>query len=242
MITYSTYTDIGERQINEDSLKVVDLGNKKLFVVADGLGGHGRGEVASGLVVDALERQFNEKSRIKMFLEEGVQSAQEELLAEQERLHAENEMKTTIVGLMIDKNKAKWIHCGDSRLYMFYKNKVEQKTIDHSLLQALIKANQIKAEDYEKYADRNILLQVMGTEWDLPQYSVSKLYKVKKCQAFLLCSDGFWELIDEAEMERLLKESSTVQEWLERMRAVVQENDKGINMDNNTAIAVWCEG
>lgn len=241
MITYSEYSDIGGREGNEDSLRVINLKDKKLFVVADGLGGHGRGEVASQIVVDELAWQFSEKSDIKTFLEESVLSAQEKLLAEQKKRFAENEMKTTIVALMIDKNKAKWIHCGDSRLYVFYKDKIEKKTLDHSLLQKLIGANEMKQEDAGKYADRNILLHVMGTKWETAQYSVSKVRKVRKCQAFLICSDGFWELITETQMEQLLKQSSTVNEWLERMIAVVNQNGKGVNMDNNTAIAIWCE-
>ena len=109
MITYSTYTDIGGREINEDSFRVVDLDGKKLFLVADGLGGHGKGEVASGIVADVIASLFDNNCSIKNFLEQSVLAAQKILMEEQQKQNATNEMKTTIVALMIDKKKAKWI-------------------------------------------------------------------------------------------------------------------------------------
>ena len=62
---------------------------------------------------------------------------------------------------------------------------------------------------------------------------------LKKCQAFLLCSDGFWELIEEQEMCSLLKNSNSVDEWLQKMIMVVKTNGIGRKMDNNSAIAIW---
>lgn len=241
MITYSTYTDVGGRKLNEDSLKVVDLGEKKLFVVADGLGGHGKGEVASALVADVISSLFDEKSSIKKFLEPAVNAAQDILTQEQVKLKAEDEMKTTVVALMIEKNKARWIHCGDSRAYRFYKNVYAERTLDHSIPQMLVKTKDIKEEEIRYHSERNIVLRVIGTKWERPQHEIGKIMKIKKCQAFLLCTDGFWELITENYMEKFLKESSTVGEWLNKMVEMVKENGVGKNMDNNTAIAVWCD-
>lgn len=241
MITYSIYTDVGSREINEDSARVREIGDKKIFVVADGLGGHGRGEVASGLVADFISSFLNEKSSIKNYLEYSVQAAQDALMEEQEKQKARNEMKTTVVALMIEKNKAKWSHCGDSRLYRFYKNKMEERTLDHSIPQMLVLTHEIKEEEIRHHSERNLVLKVMGSKWEKPQYDVSKKVNIKKCQAFLLCTDGFWELITEDYMERFLQESKSVDEWMEKMAAVVKKNGENTNMDNNTAIAVWCD-
>lgn len=241
MITYSTYTDVGGRKLNEDSLKVVDLGTKKLFVVADGLGGHGKGEVASALVTDVISSLFNEKSSIKKFLGPAVSVAQDILMQEQVKLKVKDGMKTTVVALMIEKNKARWIHCGDSRAYRFYENEYEERTLDHSIPQMLVKTKDIKEEDIRYHSERNMVLKVMGAKWESPEYELGKIMSIKKCQAFLLCTDGFWELITENYMEKFLKESSTVNEWLNKMVEVVKENGVGKNMDNNTAIAVWCD-
>lgn len=241
MITYCMHTDIGGREINEDSLRIVDMGDKKLFVVADGLGGHGRGEVASGIVTDVMKSLFDKKVSIKNYLEQTVVAAQEILMKEQIKQNAKNEMKTTLVALMIDKKKAKWIHCGDSRLYCFSKNKILKRTVDHSIPQMLVLTKEIKEEDIRYHKERNIVLKVMGTKWESPQYEPSKIEKIKKIQAFLMCTDGFWELITEDYMERYLADSKNVEEWLGKMAEHVKQNGNGKNMDNNTAIAVWCE-
>lgn len=241
MITYSTYTDIGGRNINEDSLKVVDLGEKKLFVVADGLGGHGKGEVASSLVTEVISSLFSEKSSIKSFLEPAVIAAQDILMQKQVQLKVKDGMKTTVVALMIEKDKARWIHCGDSRIYRFYENKYVERSLDHSIPQMLVKTKDIREEDIRYHSERNMVLKVMGTKWESTECEIGKVKKIKKCQAFLLCTDGFWELITENYMEKFLRESSTVSDWLNKMVEVVKENGLGKNMDNNTAIAIWCE-
>lgn len=241
MITYSTYSDIGGRKVNEDSFKVVDLGDKKLFVVADGLGGHGKGEIASALVTDIISSYFEENNSIKNCLESAVSAAQEVLLEKQIELKAKDEMKTTVVALMIDKNKARWIHCGDSRCYRFYENKYAERTLDHSVPQMLVRMKLIREEDIRYHSERNLVLKVMGTKWEKPQYESGQIMKMKKCQAFLLCTDGFWELVTESYMEKFLKESLSVDEWLNKMVEVVKDNGYGEKMDNNTAIAVWCD-
>lgn len=241
MITYSTYTGIGSRDVNEDSFRVADLGEKKLFVVADGLGGHGRGEVASGLVADIMESLFTNEVNIKNYLEQAVGNAQKLLMEEQIAQNARNEMKTTVVALMIDKKKAKWIHVGDSRVYRFFKDKVEERTLDHSIPQMLVLSKEIREEEIRNHPERNIVLKVMGAKWESPQYTVSKKTKLKKCQAFLLCTDGFWENITEDNMERYLRQSSSAEEWLNLMSEHARKNAEGTNMDNNTAIAVWIE-
>lgn len=241
MIKYCMFTDRGGREVNEDSAGCKVLNDKACFVVADGLGGHGRGEEASALVKDVIINEFNENCSVDNFLEIAVVKAQEELMTDQERKHTRNEMKTTVVALMIDELNMKWIHVGDSRLYTFQKNKMKERTIDHSVPQMLVLAGDIKEKKIRNHPDRNRLLKVMGIEWDSPQYTVSTINNIMETQAILMCTDGFWELITEKEMEKLLKKSNTVDEWLNSMVQTVQNNGAGRNMDNFTAITVWFE-
>ena len=239
---YSSITNQGDREHNEDSLVCLENGSHSCFVVADGLGGHGRGEVASALVTDVFARQFSSWSdtSVDQFLHETICLAQEELLAEQKRLGAKSEMKTTLVALCADANNMCWAHVGDSRLYAFRRNKVRLRTLDHSVPQMLVLAGDIKEKQIRNHPDRNRLLRVMGIEWDNPQYEVAEVIPVKNYQAFLLCSDGFWELIEEKQMGALLKKSSSPQEWLLQMEEIVKKNGQGKNMDNYTAVAVFC--
>ena len=241
MITYTVFTDRGGREVNEDSARVFEKDGKKCLVLCDGLGGHGKGEVASALVVEAVGQIFNSAQKIdEDFLRSAFQLSQEALIDEQIRQDAKTDMKTTAVAMYIDGNKVQWGHVGDSRLYAFAKNKVKLRTLDHSVPQMLGFAREIKEKQIRNHPDRNRLLRVMGIEWEKPMYELAEQTQLEKYQAFLLCSDGFWELIDEKQMCKLLKNSSTVEEWMQAMVEVIKQNGIGKNMDNYTAIALWC--
>ena len=241
MITYTVFTDRGGREVNEDSARVFEKDGKKCLVLCDGLGGHGKGEVASALVVEAVGQIFNSAQKIdEDFLRSAFQLSQEALIDEQIRQDAKTDMKTTAVAMYIDGNKVQWGHVGDSRLYAFAKNKVKLRTLDHSVPQMLVFAREIKEKQIRNHPDRNRLLRVMGIEWEKPMYELAEQTQLEKYQAFLLCSDGFWELIDEKQMCKLLKNSSTVEEWMQAMVEVIKQNGIGKNMDNYTAIAIWC--
>ena len=241
MITYTVFTDRGGREVNEDSARVFEKDGKKCLVLCDGLGGHGKGEVASALVVEAVGQIFNSAQKIdEDFLRSAFQLSQEALIDEQIRQDAKTDMKTTAVAMYVDGNKVQWGHVGDSRLYAFAKNKVKLRTLDHSVPQMLVFAREIKEKQIRNHPDRNRLLRVMGIEWEKPMYELAEQTQLEKYQAFLLCSDGFWELIDEKQMCKLLKNSSTVEKWMQAMVEVIKQNGIGKNMDNYTAIALWC--
>ena len=115
-----------------------------------------------------------------------------------------------------------------------------KRTLDHSVPQMLVNMGQIKEKDIRFHEDRNRLLRVMGTEWrgERP-YELDHMAVPKGEQALLLCSDGFWELIDEDRMTECLKQADSPENWLERMERIVCENGKEVDMDNYSAIAVW---
>ena len=99
-------------------------------------------------------------------------------------------------------------------------------------------AGDIKEKDIRRHSDRNMLLKVIGTEWDEPQYELEPPMELKKETAFLLCTDGFWDFIDEKTMQKTLKKSKTAEEWCKTMVDIVRENGRGNNMDNFSAITV----
>lgn len=243
MITYHLLTKEGKRIPNEDSIGMVEENGVYCFAVADGLGGHGKGEVASALVVEHSLSKFVTNPEGDNILAESFEMAQAELLELQRAKRSQNEMKSTLVLLRINGNKAQWAHIGDSRLYYFSNNKLKVRTLDHSVPQMLVASRQIKEKDIRHHSDRNRLLRVMGMEWPVPKYEVSQERDInsKKRQAFLMCSDGFWELIDEKNMMKCLKASVTVEEWIENMEEIVCQNGKDTNMDNYTALGVFIE-
>ena len=152
---------------------------------------------------------------------------------------AKDEMKTTLTVLYKIGGKLAWAHVGDSRLYAFRKNRVALRSFDHSVPQMLVLAHEIPERKIRNHPDRNILLRVLGVEWEQDQFDLSEIHDVSEYQAFLLCSDGFWELITEWRMGRLLRKCSTADDWLNAMTGIVQKNGRDREMDNYTALAVW---
>lgn len=239
-MTYSLIANQGTRDYNEDSAACAEAEGRLCFIVADGLGGHGKGEVASQKAVEVFGREFTKIENNENFLKNAFQSAQDEIIALQESTGDKLSMKTTAVCLSIAGGNCQWGHIGDSRLYAFRKNKVALRTLDHSVPQMLVLAGDIKEKNMSTHPDRNRLLRVMGVEWDSPRYELSDEVPIDKYQAFLLCTDGFWEFIEPKKMGGFLKKAKTAKEWLALMAAEVEINGKGKDMDNYTAIAVIC--
>lgn len=241
MIKYCICTNVGDRQINEDAVGAFENNGNYCFVLCDGLGGHGMGDTASACVKEVFGNCFVKTDDTVNFLDFAFSAAQDILMQEQVVRNAKKKMKTTAAALVIDDGTAYIGHIGDSRVYVFNKNKVKIRTLDHSIPQMMVLSKQIKESEIRNHPDRNIVLRVMGVDWDEPMYELMSPVPLKKCQAFLMCSDGFWELIEEKTMCSLLKKSNSVQEWLLCMIDVVRQNGKEREMDNYSAIAVWNE-
>jgi serine/threonine protein phosphatase PrpC len=124
---------------------------------------------------------------------------------------------------------------------MFRKNKMRVRTLDHSVPQMLVQSGELKEKNIARHPDRNRLLRVLGVEWDSPRFDVSDELDVSQAQAFLLCTDGFWEFLEPKAMERCLKNSSGAKEWLSAMTSQVERNGAGSDMDNYTAVAVFTQ-
>lgn len=238
-LSFAKITNAGSRSINEDSIGIFFNDDKIGFALCDGLGGHGLGDVASKLVIDVFQHEFESQGKKNAIISRTFDIAQETLFAEQNKRNAPNKIKTTAVITIADGRNFQIAHIGDSRAYVFSKNKVMKRTIDHSIPQMLALSKEITDEEIRNHPDRNMLLRVMGTEWQDKQYEFMKPIPLRKIQAVLLCSDGFWELINEDCMCQTLKDATTVQEWLDTMVEIVEINGNGRDMDNYSAIAIW---
>lgn len=115
-------------------------------------------------------------------------------------------------------------------------------TLNHSVPQMLAQAGEIREADIRHHPDRNRLMRVMGVRNDAPRFEVGKPIRLTGAYQFLLCTDGYWELIEEDDMLRTLKESATPQQWLSQMNRIILENGRGQEMDNYTAIAAFETG
>ena len=240
MLSYDILSNPGEREYNEDYTGVQKRGDAYCFVLADGLGGHGGGDEASRLVCECIRSDFTVNGEVTgAYLERCFELSQQRLLEEQIRQRRKAEMKTTLTVLLADSDRIQWGHIGDSRIYYFQDKKLKLRTLDHSVPQMLVAAGRIKEKQIRRHADRSRLLRVMGVEWDEPQYEIAEPVKRMGGEAFLLCTDGFWEWIEERPMQKLLKKAGTPQEWLMGMETVVKKHGCGKQMDNYSAVAVF---
>ena len=185
MLNCYKITDKGSRHANEDSLGCFENGDNRCFIVCDGLGGHGMGDIASQLVVDVFESQFTQMNGMADFLPAAFEAAQTILLSEQAERSAKRKMKTTAAALVTDGKHAYIGHVGDSRVYVFYKNKVKRRTLDHSIPQMLALSKEIKESEIRFHPDRSFVLRVMGVDWEEPMYELLPPEQLKKCQALM---------------------------------------------------------
>lgn len=240
MMTYYIISEKGSREINEDSVRVFQENGYFCAALADGLGGHGYGNLASAIVTTNVARVAKKSREVsEVYIRKSFEESQKILLEEQKIQKKEFAMKTTLVVLMADQNKMQWGHVGDSRLYYFENERIKERTLDHSVPQALALAGEIKESEIRNHPDRSRLLRAMGIEWTKPAYKISEEKIRSKKQAVLICSDGFWEWIEEKQMEECLSKAKDVEEWVTAMQNIILKNADTDHMDNYSAIAVW---
>ena len=154
-ISYHSITDKGGRAVNEDSMGVLPTKNALHFLLCDGLGGHGSGDIASSFVVEQMKANLEQGKSV----EESITLTQQALLEKQKREEATDKMKTTLTCLTIHDLEAQFAHVGDSRIYYFEKGKYIARTQDHSVPQMLYQSGEIKEKDIRHHVDRSRLLR-----------------------------------------------------------------------------------
>lgn len=231
-INYSEYSDIGGRRKNEDMVQVVSYPENTVVLVADGLGGYGDGDVASRLAVHSIGETINNGAVSRMLLERAIRYANERIMM---RHTSGSDMKTTIAALWFDREHACAAHVGDTRIYQFRDGRIIYQSRDHSVSQMAVALGEIGLEDIRHHCDRNRLTRALGARSDI-KIDVADL-DISPGDAFLLCSDGFWELIWEKEMTMDLKKSSDAKQWLTAMRERVERRMTD-NSDNHTAAVI----
>lgn len=238
MVSYAMISRPGNRTQNEDYIQMYERQGSYVFALADALGGHGRGAMASQSVVNQAIQVFRDEPDEFRYLDHAFREAQERLMQQKRALGCQREMKTTMVLLQINRQFVQWGHIGDSRLYYFKKGKMVTRTLDHSVPQMLALNGMIRESEIRGHEDRNRVLRVLGAPLENASYELSERILPEGTQAFLLCTDGFWELIGEKEMEQTLRESRNAAQWLRSMEEIVLKNGRGVEMDNYSAICV----
>lgn len=229
---FACYSDIGKRSNNEDCCKTECNGHNLLAVVADGLGGHANGEVASRITVDTILAKLSQRDELD----------EDELIyalldANKEILKANIHGHSTAAALWLREDYAVAAHVGDSRIYQFRDGQIKFQSVDHSHVQMAVLVGELKITDVRHHKDRNRLFRVLGDPKSVPKMD-SKELRVMPGDRFLLCTDGFWEAVTEEQMLASLKESASATQWLDAMKSIVLESDLP-SQDNHTAISIF---
>lgn len=236
---YTFMTNVGKvRTHNEDSGGVFENSSGILAVVADGMGGHLAGDVASSMSVSFLEKEWSEVSS-PFSAKEAEHWLRNSCLKLNEHLyqHAlDNKecqgMGTTIVAALCTEEFVSIAHVGDSRVYIKNEFGFKLKTSDHSLVQELLNTGQITEAEAEHHPRKNVLLRALGTE---PVIKVDvQTLQVEDDQLIMLCSDGLSNKIETAEMEDMLTAEQSIEAIAESF--IKKANERG--GEDNISIAI----
>ena len=231
-INAAYYSSKGNRKTNEDNISLLENLNNVIAVIADGLGGEGNGDIASRIAVQTISGQLSGGDAAESHISSAVTKANEEIIKLQIN---GNKMKSTVAVLYLSRSSCFAAHVGDTRIYQFRKNKLIYQSIDHSVSQMSVNVGEIKADGIRKHVDRNKLTNALGSK-KFTETDLTTLF-LQDGDAFLLCSDGFWEYVIEDEMCEDLNISNNADEWLCKMRSRVESRISPTG-DNHSAIVI----
>lgn len=227
------FTNPGGRHPNEDSVESFSIENRYAWIAADGLGGHVSGEIASAEAVRSLKNSFYTAGVISQsFAEKAFQYMNDDILALRGPL-------TTAVCAFSDGKTLWYGNNGDSRFYFIRDKKIMYHTNDHSLAYVDYLSGNITYDEISLHPAQNRLFHSLGTETDfLGEFYAPVI--LQKGDAFLLVTDGFWELINTEEIIRTLNISRKPDEWMGTMLDIVESRLKSTS-DNYSAVCVMVE-
>lgn len=204
------------RILNEDFAAYLISDSLKLFIVADGMGGHNAGEVASKMAVDSVLSYFEEIEKVeKEMLKESIKNANNEIYKYSRNVFECIGMGTTLTACLITKDFIQIANVGDSSCIGIAHNKVEKLTKDHSLVQELVDSGSLTEEEALIHPKRNIITRAIGTSEEV----IIDLYEIEKemYDQFLLCTDGLTNEVDRKEVLSIVNESEDYSEACEKL-------------------------
>lgn len=229
-MAYGLKTDVGlVRSGNEDCAFADDA--RRIYAVADGMGGHNAGEVASALAIQAVGEMTGGGAEVALGeLDRMVKRANYAIISHSHK-HRECEgMGTTLSVLWLSGGYAYIAHVGDSRIYRLRQGKLEQITVDHSLVEELVRAHIITPEEARVHPRRNIITRALGVGSDSTPDLLAA--DAKPDDVWLLCSDGLNSMVEDKDIEAILKACAPQEACEELVRAALSAGGR----DNVTVV------
>jgi PPM family protein phosphatase len=240
----ASFTHDGGRDYNEDAVGESDaFGAVRLFMLADGAGGQGGGDVAARTAIAAAKSEF---MRLPAYsadtLRRCMASADLAVRKKQTEEARLARMASTFVALLVDYRQRKALigNLGDSRCYVFRRDKVIAQSYDHSLVQRFIDAGLYPVEKLREHPKRNVLYASLGAnEETIDPFVSEQSIELFTGDGVLLCSDGVWEVVNEETMGKLHAMSTSVGQWRDHIVAAVRGR-MAPGHDNFSALLVRC--
>jgi len=233
MIEFGHLTHPGlRRALNEDTY--YGDGELSLWLVADGMGGHACGEVASALAREAVVREIRGGAP----LVQAIRTADEVIIGASRRRNDTLPMGTTVVAARIAGNRYEVAWVGDSRAYLWRDGRLAQVSQDHSVAQEMVAQGNLTAEQARAHPHRNVVTQALGVTDPTHLNVATTTGEMRPGMQLLLCSDGLTEELDDASIARMLAiEDVSAQECVDTLVAAALD---GGGSDNITVILVRC--
>ena len=238
-------TDVGKiRPHNEDAVKIYKNPNCSIIVIADGMGGHEAGEVASAMVLKTIEQHFNEdlifddSEVLRKWLKQILHQVNENILTYIEDHHISHGMGTTAIVAVMTKSFIAFAHIGDSRAYLLSHRQLRQITKDHTFVRKLVEEGKLSEQEAKNHPHHNIIMNALGVNKSLKfDYLVLEHYQL---DAILLCTDGLTSMVDDQEILAILSEKISTEEKVNLLIEVANRN--GGNDNISVALCESLEG
>ena len=243
---FSVYQEsqIGGRKVNQDRMGYSYTRDALLLVLADGMGGHLRGEVAATILMQTMSTMFQKNAtpyvkKPERFLEESFIEAHEAIHRYKTEHNLPDTPRTTAVVCLIQHNIATWAHCGDSRLYWLRRGQILGRTRDHSHIEHLIDRGLATPAERATHPDRNKLYNCVGAS-QLPKVAVSRQASLQTGDVLMLCSDGLWSMLPDDDIVQRLSTQTIARAVPDMIAAATTIG--GERSDNVTALAIMWQG
>jgi serine/threonine protein phosphatase PrpC len=198
---------LGNRAENQDRVKVIETDGVVLLMAIDGMGGHANGALAAEMAVEIIEKAFLEQKRPifdpQGFLHMTIGRAHAAVVELGSEHSVETRPRATCALCLIQEGVAYWGHVGDSRIYHLRGANVQERSRDHSHVEALLYDGAITREELSTHPMRNYVECCLGGDTELPRMTISRQKSLHHGDVMLVCSDGFWGPLEEAQLADL---------------------------------------
>ena len=195
---------VGNRQKNQDRVKLLTGEQTSLLVVVDGMGGHAEGERAAEVTLDTLAQHFRAQSKPLLdpqgFLIMALTRAHEAVVKLGASVTMDHRPRATCAVCLVQDQGAYWAHIGDSRIYLLRDGRVHERTRDHSHVELLLREGLIAERDAKNHPMRNFVECCLGGDLSLPDMSIAPCRRLRTRDVLVLCSDGLWTGLEDAEI------------------------------------------